>query len=312
MNLPRSAADVLADHVTLELECIDRMYMNLYVPKLAFAGGIAYYFRDHRGQPFVSSALMEPITRDFVGSIHQFIADKDLDLVHFKKGERKEDIAHGYLAEHDGTEGVAQRVGQSGLACSGEAPNEHKADSASVEVVLGEFEESNRLRRGVEAALLVTDTRHLDPHVGTQSNIGVQQSHWQVCTGEVLVGTDESLRRIGVAQPLEVHGQEGHIGSHVTAAEMIVELEAVEDPRSVVEAVDVIGLEVSVAVADLVGGDAGREQRLASCQIAPERTHHGVVNTRIEDRAHEAFHRRLVRFELIPNCTHRGVGRDLG
>ena len=106
MNLPRSAADVLADHVTMELECIDRMYLNLYVPKLAFPGGVAYYFRDHRGQPFVSSALMEPITRDFVGSIHQFIADKDLDLVHFKKGERKEDIAHDYLAEHDGTEGV--------------------------------------------------------------------------------------------------------------------------------------------------------------------------------------------------------------
>ena len=39
MTVPRSVADVLADHVTLEVECIDRMYLNLYVPKLQYASG---------------------------------------------------------------------------------------------------------------------------------------------------------------------------------------------------------------------------------------------------------------------------------
>jgi len=29
MTIPRSVADVLADHVTLEVECIDRMYLSL-------------------------------------------------------------------------------------------------------------------------------------------------------------------------------------------------------------------------------------------------------------------------------------------
>jgi hypothetical protein len=106
MNLPRSAAEVLADHVTLELECIDRMYLNLYQPKLAFADGIAHFFRAHQGQPFVSSALMTPITNEFVASIHRFIDAHGLDLIHFKKGERKDDIAHQYLAGHDGSEGI--------------------------------------------------------------------------------------------------------------------------------------------------------------------------------------------------------------
>jgi hypothetical protein len=106
VTLPRSAADVLADHVVWELECIDRMYLNLYVPKLMFANGIAYFFREHRGKPFVSSALMDPMTKDFVRSIHRFIDDHDVDLVPFRKGERKDDIARGYLAGHDGTEGV--------------------------------------------------------------------------------------------------------------------------------------------------------------------------------------------------------------
>jgi len=106
LTLPRSAADVLADHVVWELECIDRMYLNLYVPKLMFANGIAHFFRDHRGQPFVSSALMDPMTKDFVRSMHRFIDDAGVDRVHFRKGERKDDISHRYLEDHDGSEGV--------------------------------------------------------------------------------------------------------------------------------------------------------------------------------------------------------------
>ena len=32
MSVPRSVAEVLAEHVTLEVEGIDRMYLNVYVP----------------------------------------------------------------------------------------------------------------------------------------------------------------------------------------------------------------------------------------------------------------------------------------
>jgi hypothetical protein len=106
MTLPRSAADVLAEHVTWELECIDRMYLNLYVPGLMFGDGIAHFFRSHRGQPFVSSALMDPITKAFVGSIHRYICDHGVDLVHFAKDQRKDDVAKAYLAAGDGAERV--------------------------------------------------------------------------------------------------------------------------------------------------------------------------------------------------------------
>lgn len=106
MTIPRSAAEVLSDHVTMELDCIDRMYLNLYVPQLAFADGIAHFFRAHRGQPFVSSALMDPITKAFVAAIHDYVRANELDLVHFRKGERKDDIAQSYLAHHDGSEGI--------------------------------------------------------------------------------------------------------------------------------------------------------------------------------------------------------------
>ena len=38
MSVARSVADVLRDHVVLELEAIDRMYLNVYVPHLQTAG----------------------------------------------------------------------------------------------------------------------------------------------------------------------------------------------------------------------------------------------------------------------------------
>ena len=54
MTLPRSAAEVLAEHVTLEVECIDRMYLNLYVPQLQRELGVVGFFRA-RGWQFASA-----------------------------------------------------------------------------------------------------------------------------------------------------------------------------------------------------------------------------------------------------------------
>lgn len=51
MTLPRSVADVLTSHVTLELECIDRMYLNVYQPKLMYESGIVGFFKGHRAFP---------------------------------------------------------------------------------------------------------------------------------------------------------------------------------------------------------------------------------------------------------------------
>jgi hypothetical protein len=106
MTVARSVAEVLDEHVTLEVECIDRMYLNLYQPKLVYPGGVVGFFKCHRGMPFVSSALMDPISKGFVAAIHRFIGDEHVDLVHFAKGQRKDDVAHQYLAGHDGSEGI--------------------------------------------------------------------------------------------------------------------------------------------------------------------------------------------------------------
>lgn len=106
MTLAQSVAEVLDQHVTLELECIDRMYCNLYVPMLQTEGGVAWFFREHRGHDFASSALMAPMTRKFVESVETFAQREGVELITFKRSERKEEVAQRYLAEFSGQEGV--------------------------------------------------------------------------------------------------------------------------------------------------------------------------------------------------------------
>jgi hypothetical protein len=106
MTLPRTMADVLSEHVLFEVESIDRMYLNVYQPKLQYGGGASAFFAGHRGHKYASSVLMAPVTEAFVADIHRFIAARGLDLVSFGKGEDKDAIAHRYLAAFPGREGV--------------------------------------------------------------------------------------------------------------------------------------------------------------------------------------------------------------
>jgi hypothetical protein len=43
MSVPRSVADFLADHVLFEMECIDRMFLNVYVPSLQYPARLVAY-----------------------------------------------------------------------------------------------------------------------------------------------------------------------------------------------------------------------------------------------------------------------------
>lgn len=106
MSLPRSVAEILKEHVTLEIEGIDRMYLNVYVPQLQREGGVAGFFRFHRGHPFASSVLMEPISKAFVRALENFARQQKIPLITFRKGERKDDIAAAYRKRWKGEEGV--------------------------------------------------------------------------------------------------------------------------------------------------------------------------------------------------------------
>jgi hypothetical protein len=98
--------EVLRSHVTLENESIDRMYLNVYVPGLQHVDGVVWYLRQHRGQRFASTATVAPMTEAFVARIGQFLEAEGLELVRFRKGQRKDEVTQQYLARFRGREGL--------------------------------------------------------------------------------------------------------------------------------------------------------------------------------------------------------------
>jgi hypothetical protein len=106
MSVPRTVAEVLREHVTLEVEGIDRMYLNVYMSDLQREQGVVWFLRHHRGHPFASSALMDPISKAFVAGIEAFVKQNDIPLLAFAKGQRKDDIATQYRTAFTGKEGV--------------------------------------------------------------------------------------------------------------------------------------------------------------------------------------------------------------
>ncbi len=102
----KNVAEILDHHVTFELEAIDRMYLNAYVPVLQTGAGCAYFVKTQLGARVPSTMLVAPISEAFVKAIEEFVQTEGLDLVTFKKGQRKDDVAHQYLARFKGDEGV--------------------------------------------------------------------------------------------------------------------------------------------------------------------------------------------------------------
>lgn len=106
MSLTPSLAQLQQDHVTFELESIDRIYLNAYVPKLTSPGGIAGYCRGYLGHRFASTKQAIDKTKAFVKSIEDFIQRQGLELVRFRKGQRKDDVLQEKLRSFDQEEGV--------------------------------------------------------------------------------------------------------------------------------------------------------------------------------------------------------------
>jgi hypothetical protein len=104
--IAQSVAEILADHVTLSVEGIDRMYLNVFVPRLQSEQGIVHFFRTHRGQPVPSAALMRPMSRSFVARLEGFLKEHQLPVVVFRKGERKDAVMAEQLRAFRQAEGI--------------------------------------------------------------------------------------------------------------------------------------------------------------------------------------------------------------
>lgn len=106
MTVARSVADVLNDHVMFKVECIDRMYLNVYVPPLQYPAGLVGFVHRRLGLPIASTAPLAPISEGFSKAMRRFARDQGVPWVDFVKGQRKDDIMHQHLAAFTAREGV--------------------------------------------------------------------------------------------------------------------------------------------------------------------------------------------------------------
>lgn len=99
---------LLRDHVTLKCEMVDRIFLNGYLAKLQEPDQLFWFLCQHRGEEIPRYELLGKMTRDFVAAIDAYAADRQIPVVHFEKGQRKEDVARPYFqrAEREGSYGV--------------------------------------------------------------------------------------------------------------------------------------------------------------------------------------------------------------
>ncbi len=111
-------------HVALDVECLDRVYLNGYVPKLQVGGQVSLFMTSHLGCPVPSPAIMEKIGTAFRRAVARFAEDEHLPMIKFGKADRKIDVMRKHVDRQAG-------AGRSGIAAIGFAQEFQNVFAAS-------------------------------------------------------------------------------------------------------------------------------------------------------------------------------------
>ncbi|MFH1087332.1 MAG: hypothetical protein V1737_01945 [Chloroflexota bacterium] len=106
-----NVAELIRDHITLEVDCVDRLYLNGYVPRLRSEGGVIG-FLCHRGQRIPSPAVFGQITQAFKTEVRVWAERNNIPWIEFAKGERKDDVVQRYRERFKGEGAVLVGVAQ--------------------------------------------------------------------------------------------------------------------------------------------------------------------------------------------------------
>jgi hypothetical protein len=99
MSTLRNVRDLLEGHVALELDSIDRLYLNGYVARLQHGAGLVEFLSAQRGHPIASPALLGQITGKFVAEVKSFAQRQAIPLFHFERKESKDERAKKLRSE---------------------------------------------------------------------------------------------------------------------------------------------------------------------------------------------------------------------
>jgi hypothetical protein len=88
--------ELLGEHVGLSIECLDRIYLNGYVPNLQVGGQVVTFLTKHLGKPIPSPAVFEQIGARFRRQVAAFAKTRQIPVVRFDKSDRKIEVMHPY------------------------------------------------------------------------------------------------------------------------------------------------------------------------------------------------------------------------
>jgi hypothetical protein len=98
VKVPVTVSGLLEGHVGLDVECLDRIYLNGYVPTLQVSGQVVNFLTHHLGYPIASPAVFEKIGTRFRAEVRGFAAERGVPVVRFAKGDRKIEVMRPLLA----------------------------------------------------------------------------------------------------------------------------------------------------------------------------------------------------------------------
>lgn len=101
-----TVAELIKDRVSLEISCVDRVYLNAYYPSLLHGGQLVNFLRKHLGQQIPSPAVLQRMGRDFEQRVKAYAERYGIPIVHFEKGRRKDEVAAWYRSRFKKQEGV--------------------------------------------------------------------------------------------------------------------------------------------------------------------------------------------------------------
>ena len=95
-----TVSEILKEHVTLDIESVDRVYLNGYVSHLQMDGQLAKFFVKHRGCPVPSPKLLRDLTTAYVKEVESLIEAEDIPKVQFEPKDKKDVIGNRMRAKH--------------------------------------------------------------------------------------------------------------------------------------------------------------------------------------------------------------------
>jgi hypothetical protein len=105
-------SDLLDGHVQLDLECLDRIYLNAYIPNLQCGGQVLNFITKHLRQPIASPAVLAKIGEQFRAAVCSFCDTRQIPVLHFKSKDRQIEIVKPYFDEAQQPGVVAVGVAQ--------------------------------------------------------------------------------------------------------------------------------------------------------------------------------------------------------